>query len=178
MNFVFDILLSHCDVCQCINRKLTSGTPQLNPIPVKSPWYMVGIDIVGPISPPADDSSQYILTIIDYFTKWAEAVPTVDKSAASTSTVLFKVYTECKLRPFIHVCLTNQPLFPPTQLFMRMGLPHVILSDMARSSTTTWISLLPPSLVSTGDWQHLTIHRFKSQKLAIKLPTKVLYIVQ
>lgn len=56
---------------------------------------MVGIDFVGPISPPADDGSQYILTIVDYFTKWAEAVATVDKSAASTSTVLFKVYTEC-----------------------------------------------------------------------------------
>ena len=50
---------------------------------------------MGPISPPAEDGSQYIHTIIDYFTKWAEALSTVGQSAVSTSTVLFKVYTEC-----------------------------------------------------------------------------------
>ena len=77
-----------------MNRKLTSGISQLNPIPVKSPWYMVGIDFVGPISPPADDGSQYILTVINYFTNWAEGVPTMDKSTACASTVLFKVYTD------------------------------------------------------------------------------------
>ena len=54
---------------------------------------MVGIDFVGPISPVADDGSRYILTIADYFTKWVEAIPTVDKSAASTSAALFNVYT-------------------------------------------------------------------------------------
>lgn len=74
-----------------MNRKITTGTPHLHPIPVKSPWYQVGIDFVGPISPTADDGSVYILTITDYFTKWVEAIPTVDKSAASVSTALFKV---------------------------------------------------------------------------------------
>ena len=83
--------LTKCEVCQRMNRKVTTGTPQLNPIPVKSPWYMVGIDFVGPISPAADDGSKYILTATDYFTKWSEAVPTVDKSAASVATALFKV---------------------------------------------------------------------------------------
>ena len=42
--------LTRCDVCQHMNRKLTTGTPQLNPIPVKSPWHMIGIDFVGPIN--------------------------------------------------------------------------------------------------------------------------------
>ena len=74
-----------------MNRKLTTGTPQLNPIAVKSPWYMVGIDFVGPISPEAEDGSKFILTTTDYFTKWCEAVPTMDKSAASVATALFKV---------------------------------------------------------------------------------------
>ena len=83
--------LAKCEVCQRMNRKVTTGTPQLNPIPVKSPWYMVGIDFVGPISPAADDGSEYILTATDYFTKWSEAVPTVDKSATSVATALFKV---------------------------------------------------------------------------------------
>lgn len=88
---IFCLQLSTCDVCQHMNRKMTTGTPQLNPIPVKAPWYMLGIDYVGPISPTAADGSRFILTITDYFTKWAEAIPTKDKSAASTATVLFKV---------------------------------------------------------------------------------------
>ena len=66
--------------------------PQLNPIPVKSPWYMDGINYIGPISQVADDRCRYILTVTDYFTKCAEAIPTADRSAASTSTALFKVY--------------------------------------------------------------------------------------
>ena len=74
-----------------MNQKLTTGVPQLHPIPVKSPWYMVGIDFIGPVSPEADDGSRFILTLSDYFTKWVEAVPTVDKSASSVAASLFKV---------------------------------------------------------------------------------------
>jgi len=33
-----------------------------------------GIDVIGPISPLSVRSHQFILAIIDYFTKWAEAV--------------------------------------------------------------------------------------------------------
>ncbi|KAL5494269.1 hypothetical protein EMCRGX_G015566 [Ephydatia muelleri] len=83
-------LLSKCDVCQRMNRKLNTGVPELHPIPVKAPWYMVGIDFVGPLSPIAKDGSRYILTISDYFTKWVEAIPTVDKRASTVASSLFK----------------------------------------------------------------------------------------
>lgn len=75
-----------------MNKKLTTGIPSLNPIAVKCPWYQIGIDFIGPLSPVADDGSRYILTICDYFSKWVEAVPTPDKAAASVATALFKVY--------------------------------------------------------------------------------------
>ena len=86
-----------CDVCQRMNRKLTTGTPELHPIPVKAPWHQIGIDFIGPLSPEADDGSRYILTVSDYFTKWVEAIPTIDKSASSVATALFKVcvYAVC-----------------------------------------------------------------------------------
>ena len=74
-----------------MNRKLTSGVPELHPIPVKSPWHMIGIDFIGPLSPQADDGSHYILTVSDYFTKWVEAVPTADKTASGVAASLFKV---------------------------------------------------------------------------------------
>jgi len=48
--------------------------------------------------------NRYILTIIDYFTKWAEVFATPDKSACQVANALFK-------------------------LFMRMGIPRVITTD-------------------------------------------------
>lgn len=86
---------------------MTTGAPELHPIPVKSPWYHVGIDFIGPISPTSDDGNRYILTLSDYCTKWVEAIPTPDKSASSVATALFKI-------------------------FMRMGLPRVVTSDQGR----------------------------------------------
>ena len=74
-----------------MNRKFTTGVPELHPIAVKSPWYMIGIDFIGPISPESEDGSRYILTISDYFTKWVEALPTLDKYASTVAAALFKV---------------------------------------------------------------------------------------
>ena len=67
---VIFLQLSKWDVCQCMNKKLTPVVPELHPIPVKAPWYMVGIDFIGPLSPVAKLRSRYILTISDYFPKW------------------------------------------------------------------------------------------------------------
>ena len=62
-----------------MNKKIEKGRPELNPIPVKSPWYHLGIDFVGPISPPASEGNRYMS---DYFTKfsWAHALPTKEAS--------------------------------------------------------------------------------------------------
>ena len=40
-----------CDVCQRTNRKLATVAPELHPVPVVSPWYHLGIDLIGPITP-------------------------------------------------------------------------------------------------------------------------------
>ena len=73
-----------------MNRKLTTGVPQLHPILVEAPWYMIGIDFIGPVSPEAEDGSKYILTVSDYFIKWVEAIPTIDNKAVTVAAVLFK----------------------------------------------------------------------------------------
>ncbi len=68
-------------MCQKVNPKLTSKTPELHPIPVKAPWFHVGIDFIGPIKPKSVQGNSYILTLSDYFSKFVEAVPLPDKSA-------------------------------------------------------------------------------------------------
>ena len=62
--------------------------PELHPIPVVSLWYHIGIDFVGPISPPSPSGSQYILTISDYFTKFVEAIALPSKHAEGVAATL------------------------------------------------------------------------------------------
>ena len=83
--------VKHCPVCQRMNKKLTSERPELHPVPVKSPWHHLGMDFVGPISPPSHSGNRYILTLSDYFTKfaWAKALPT--KEAVNVVSALREV---------------------------------------------------------------------------------------
>ena len=83
--------VTHCDVCQKMNRKLSAARPELHPISVKTPWYHLGIDFVGPISPSLPIGKRYILTISDYCTKWAEVIATTNKTASETALALFRV---------------------------------------------------------------------------------------
>ena len=66
-------------------------TPKLHSIPVKSPWYHIGIDFVGPVK-KSSKGNTYILTISDYCTKLAYAVALPTKTASATAEALFKVY--------------------------------------------------------------------------------------
>ena len=70
-----------------MNSNPTVERPQLYPIPVKSPMYHVGIDFVGPISPTTDSGNRFILTMMDYFTKygWAKALPSKEASTVVSS---------------------------------------------------------------------------------------------
>ena len=79
-----------CESCQKCNRKLSHAAPTLYPVPVVAPWHHIGIDLIGPI-PSSERENRYILTIMDYFTKYAHAIPLPDKSVTRVTTVLFKV---------------------------------------------------------------------------------------
>ena len=39
------------------------------------PFKRVAIDLVGPISPPSEEGHRYILTLVDFSTRYPEAVP-------------------------------------------------------------------------------------------------------
>ena len=59
-----------CDSCQ--RRGKPVGKHELNTIKVKEPFYQIGIDIVGPLK-ITERKNRYIVTAMDYFTKWVEA---------------------------------------------------------------------------------------------------------
>ena len=83
--------ISECDACQRTGRKINIETPELHPVPVVSVWYQIGIDFIGPISPPSTQGNKYILTVCDYFSKYVQATPMPSKHAGGVAATLFKV---------------------------------------------------------------------------------------
>ena len=39
-----------CDICQHVNKEVEIIAPELHPVLVKSLWYHLGVDIIGPIA--------------------------------------------------------------------------------------------------------------------------------
>ena len=87
-----------------MNKKLTTERPELHPVPVKSPWHHLGMDFVGPISPPSQDGNRYILTVSDYFTKFAFAKAMPTKEAVNVVSALKEVSTCSMLISIVISC--------------------------------------------------------------------------
>ena len=68
-----------------MNKKANTAKPELHPISVKSPWYQLGINFIGPYSPPSASGNKYVLTLSDYFTKfmWVKVLQTKEASGVA-----------------------------------------------------------------------------------------------
>ena len=53
--------------------------------------FQIGIDLVGPL-PETARGNRYIITLVDYFSKWQEAEPLPNKSANSVALFLYKIF--------------------------------------------------------------------------------------
>ena len=75
-----------------MNRKIVVERPEMHPVPVKAPWHQLGMDFIGPISPPSISGNKYILMISDYFSKfgWAKALPS--KEAVNVVAAMREVF--------------------------------------------------------------------------------------
>ncbi|GFO20040.1 gypsy retrotransposon integrase-like protein 1 [Plakobranchus ocellatus] len=94
-----------CDVCQRTVKKGTVPTVPLENVPlIDTPFKRVAIDLVGPIYPPSEAGHRFILTLVDYATRFAEAVP------------LRKIDTESVAEALVDI-------------YSRLGVPEEVLSD-------------------------------------------------
>ena len=65
-----------CDVCQKTVNKGSVPKVPLQKMPlIDKPFKRVAIDLVGPIRPPSEEGHRYILTLVDFATRYPEAVP-------------------------------------------------------------------------------------------------------
>ena len=71
--------VKHCEVCQRSKRKFDKPAPSLHPISVSDTWNKVGIDLIE--LPVSSRGNCYCITLTDYFSKWAEAMPVPTKEA-------------------------------------------------------------------------------------------------
>jgi transposase InsO family protein len=79
--------IKSCDNCQ--RRNKPKGKHELHSIRIKEPWYLIGIDIVGPL-PITENGNRYIVTAMDYFTKWPEARALKEATAEKVMEFIFE----------------------------------------------------------------------------------------
>jgi hypothetical protein len=99
--------VSSCHECQIFDGKIKMQPLRLKPIYVKESFMQWGLDFIGEIHPPYSAQHRWILTAMDYFTKWIEAIPT----RQATDTII------------IHFLETN--------IMSRFGYPVNIITDNA-----------------------------------------------
>ena len=105
-------LVRSCDICQRTTDRGRVKPAPLKPMPIISqPFERVAVDIVGPIIPRASDGSKYILTIVDFSTRWPEAVALKNIEATTVAEAMLEV-------------------------FCRVGLPREVLSDRGSQFTS------------------------------------------
>ena len=91
-----------CDACQRRGRPRRNN--ELYPIPENSPFYQIGIDIVGPL-PRTQRQKKYIVTAMDYLTKWPEARALTEATAEKVADFIYE------------------------QIICQHGCPQIILTD-------------------------------------------------
>ena len=97
--------IKSCEICQKHAKrkpKLPLGKMEM----VKTPFEKVAIDIIGPLS-ETNKKNNYILTLVDFSTRWPDAVPLKSIKTENVAEALF-------------------------DMFSRLGIPKVILSDNGR----------------------------------------------
>ncbi len=92
----------NCEVC-AKNKAVPRPRSPMKPIKVLPvPFYMIGVDIIGPLK--TSRGNKYILSVIDYYTKYAEAVALPNQEAVTVARAL-------------------------EDIFARHGMPSVLLMD-------------------------------------------------
>ncbi|GFO32919.1 gypsy retrotransposon integrase-like protein 1 [Plakobranchus ocellatus] len=84
-----------CDACQRTVKKGTVPSVPLEKVPlIDTPFKRVAIDLVGPINPPSEAGHRFILTLVDYATRFAEAVPLRKIDTESVAEALVDIYSD------------------------------------------------------------------------------------
>uniref|UniRef100_A0A8C5MWQ3 Gypsy retrotransposon integrase-like protein 1 n=1 Tax=Leptobrachium leishanense TaxID=445787 RepID=A0A8C5MWQ3_9ANUR len=100
-----------CEVCQKMGKTGDHPKAPLQPLPIiGEPFSRIAVDIIGPLARPSATGKKYILTVVDYATRYPEAIPLANTQADTIADALLRVFT-------------------------RVGFPKEILSDQGSQFT-------------------------------------------
>ncbi|KAK7114676.1 hypothetical protein V1264_000698 [Littorina saxatilis] len=152
---------SSCDVCQRTMPKGRTRKVPLGKMPlIETPFKRVAVDIVGPIKPMSETKKQYILVMVDFATRYPEAVALKDIKAETVADALWTFWT-------------------------RLGLPEEVLTDNGAQFTSELMTqvnqLLAIKGLTTSPWHpqcNGVVERFNGtlkamlKKMTFEQPTK------
>uniref|UniRef100_A0A803TE47 Gypsy retrotransposon integrase-like protein 1 n=1 Tax=Anolis carolinensis TaxID=28377 RepID=A0A803TE47_ANOCA len=117
-----------CDTCQRFSTGRDKTKAPLVPMPVVGePFFRVGIDLVGPLYKPSRRGYKYILTVIDYATRYPDAVALTNIETSTIANALLSIWG-------------------------RTGFPRELVSDLG----TQFTSRLMKKLLELCGIKHLT----------------------
>jgi hypothetical protein len=97
-----------CDFCAASRGQRTRNRGQVHQYSVRVPLKRIAIDVEGPF-PLSDQGNRYLLTAMDYFTKWPEAYAIPNQGASTIAEALV------------------------TNFLCRFGIPWELHSDQGRN---------------------------------------------
>nr|XP_034325279.1 uncharacterized protein LOC105323550 isoform X4 [Crassostrea gigas] len=101
-----------CDICQRTTPKGRTTKVPLGKMPlIDEPFKRVAVDLVGPIQPATDRGNRYILTLVDFASRYPEAVALKGIEAERVAEAL-------------------------VEIFCRLGVPVEMLTDMGSQFTS------------------------------------------
>ncbi len=83
-----------CDICQkTIEKGKVPKVPlEMRPL-IDTPFKRVAVDLIGPIYPPSEQGHRYILTFVDYATRYPDAVPLKSITTEAVAEALVDMYS-------------------------------------------------------------------------------------
>ncbi|XP_076036800.1 uncharacterized protein LOC143022464 [Oratosquilla oratoria] len=119
-------MVRSCDVCHKTTDRGRVKPAPLGPLPlISDPFQRVTLGIVGPIIPRAADGAKYILTCVNFATRWPEAVTLRNIETITVAEVMFEI-------------------------FCRVGIPKQVLSDRGSQFTSVMMEALLRLLAVKG----------------------------
>ena len=112
---IYDYIHS-CDTCQRVKQDQHNRPPPLTSMPVDGPFERWHIDFLK--LSKTSEGFQYVLLVVDSFTRWVEAFPMKTQDSFEVARVLFE------------------------QIFSRFGAPHKIVSDLGKQFTSNLVMAL------------------------------------